>query len=68
MPLQMKENHRPNNSSASPFDYHKRSRSSYGVQKSDPIATLQKQLHELAQQNKSYSIKEKFVKTFMERL
>lgn len=54
--------------SSSPFDAHKRSRSSAAKGAHDPMATLQRQLQELATQSNSYSIKESFVRGFRERL
>lgn len=66
--MQMKENYKPPNG-PSPFDQHKRSRSSNGkCSISDPLATLQRQLQELAQQTNSYAMRESFVKQFLERL
>jgi hypothetical protein len=53
------------NAVASPFDHHKRSKSSNG---SNALATLHRQLWELAQATNSYAIKESFVKNFLERL
>lgn len=50
----------------SPFDQHKRSRSSQGAR--DPMVTLQKSLQELAQSTNSYAVKGAFVKQFKERL
>ncbi len=42
MPLQMRENQKASsgNQGTSPFDQHKRSRSSYGCIKPDPMVTL----------------------------
>lgn len=56
-------------SSVSPFmDQHKRSRSNGRSGSTDPMATLNRQLQEMAKESNSYSMKGAFVKQFKERL